>query len=224
MGALVLACGNATTTASPGPLTDSARAELRELPARPGRKVLDPVLSEFTGDRLVVRGDDADLAAVVLRLMVKDRLAVTVGYLPTEPRVSRVARLWGLPLDRPDRLAEVAAGGSGRAVPLVRDDAGGVLLGHGVVHRPRGLAFCDDATALHGAAGRIEVAPDTAGGAGLVARVVWGLFGRKSREFRGRAFQLGCSATTVERDGVAVEGATKWTWYRHTEDLRLALP
>ncbi|PWW61769.1 hypothetical protein [Actinokineospora spheciospongiae] len=222
MSALVLACGNATTTARPDALTVRHGLDLVELPERPGRGALDPVLKSFSGDRLVVHGTDADLAAVVLRLMRTDRLgAVAVGYLPVDPDGSRVVPLWGLPRDR-ERLAAAAVSGEVDPFPLIRDDAGGVLVGGGVVDQPQGVAYCDDETALRGRAKRIEVAPDPDGGPGLVARVTrGGLFAKKVSTHHGRAFQIGCLRTRFERDGVPTDAA-KWTWYRHTEDLRVA--
>ncbi|OLR90913.1 hypothetical protein [Actinokineospora bangkokensis] len=216
MSALVLACGNATGTARPPVITDG---EVVELGARPGRGALDPLLRAFDGGRLVVLGTDADLAAVVLRLMHKSRLGdVAVGYVPDDPG-SRVAEVWGLPRDR-DAQARVAFEGEVDAVPLVRDDAGGCLVGHGVIDQPQGVVYCDDAVALRGRARRIEVAPDLDGGPGLVATVTrGGFFGRKVERFHSRAMQVGCLRTRFERDGVPTDAA-KWTWYRHTEDLR----
>ena len=47
-----------------------------------------------------MHGTDADLAAVVLRLMRIERLTeVPVGYVPVDREASAVARLWGLPAD-----------------------------------------------------------------------------------------------------------------------------
>jgi hypothetical protein len=37
----------------------------------------------------------------------------------------------------------------------------------------------------------------------------------------GRAVQLGCLPAAVLRDGIAARTTDRWTWYRHTEDLRL---
>ncbi|HWM04104.1 MAG TPA: hypothetical protein VNP92_17355, partial [Actinophytocola sp.] len=119
----------------------------------------------MTDGQLVVHGSDADLAAVVLRLLRTDRLDVPVGYVPVDRR-SPVARLWRLGED------PVAAALDGRVdpVPLVRDDAGGVLLGLGVLAPVRGTVYCDDEIPLRGAAERIEVNPDPE--LGLRVRVV----------------------------------------------------
>jgi len=48
-----------------------------------------------------------------------------------------------------------------------------------------------------------------------------GLLGRRVQQAAGRAVQLGCLPTAVLRDGVAARTTNRWTWYRHTEDLRL---
>ena len=56
-----------------------------ELPARPGRAELDPVLAEHDPRRLIVAGTDADLAAVLVRLLRTDRLHIEVAYLPAAP-------------------------------------------------------------------------------------------------------------------------------------------
>ncbi|SDC88028.1 hypothetical protein [Actinokineospora iranica] len=220
MSALVLACGNAATTGRPRTLTQRDDLRWRELPPTPGRSEVDPLLKTTDGDRLIVLGTDADLAAIVLRVMRTDRLATTpIGYLPTAP--SAIPDLWGLPRD-PEHRAQVALTGDIDPTPLIRDDAGGVLIGLGTLDHPQGVAYCDDATALRGRAKRIEVTPDLAGGAGLVARVVrGGLLGKRTETFTGRAFQIGCVPTRLIRDGVPKE-VGKWTWYRHTEDLRVA--
>jgi len=189
VGALVVACGDA-----------GAGPEWTRVPAVPTRDDLDPLLA---GDpeRVVVLGTDADLAAVVLRLLRTDRLAVPVGFVPAGR--SAVARLWGLPSRRAD-------------VPLVRDDSGGVLLGRGTVGPVHGEAYCDDQLALRGRASSIEVSPHPAGVLGTVHS---GLLRR--RRCHGRAFQIGCHATSVTCDGVTHPREVKrWTWYRHTEDLQ----
>lgn len=210
----MLTCGGARWT---GPATG---IEVHAVPARPSRSDVDPVLSALDGRRLVVCGTDADLAAVVLRLLRTEALAsVRVGYVASA-RASAVAALWGLPLR--SAAAEVALGGEPSPVPLLRDDAGGVLLGLGVLQPVHGVAYCDSELLLRGHASRLEVTPDAAHG--LRARVVRrALLGARTRSVRGRALQLGCEPATVLRDGVplAMPG-DRWTWYRHTEGLRLA--
>ena len=222
MNALVLACGNPGDTATTPALTERDGIDLVRVTSRPGKADLDPVLQRLDGQRLVVVGTDADLAAVVLRLLRAERLAdVPVGFVPSA--ASRVAQLWGLPRD-PGRAAELALAGDIDPLPLIRDDVGGVLVGAGVIRGVRGVAYCDDEVALRGQAGRIEVTPDPTGGAGLLVEVTkTSLFGKRTTSFHGRAFQLGSVPTTVVRDDVAHDRlVSRWTWYRHTQDLRAA--
>ncbi len=166
----------------------------------------------------MVCGTDADLAAVLLRLLRISSLGVPVGYVPSSA-TSAVARLWGLPV-APPAAAELALHGRPDRVPLVRDDTGGVLVGLGVVRPLQGVAYCDDKVVLRGHASRLEVTPDRQ--LGLVVRVVRrGLLGRQVHQTAGRAVQLGCQPTGVWRDGVADRTTDRWTWYRHTEDWQL---
>ena len=94
-------------------------------PARPRRH--RPLLAGPLR-RLVVAGTDADLAAVLVRLLRRDRLDVELAYVPADRR-SAAARLWGLPHGA--AAVELAREGVARPAPLVRDDAGGVLVGRG---------------------------------------------------------------------------------------------
>ncbi|MBC8092474.1 MAG: hypothetical protein H7Y15_11150, partial [Pseudonocardia sp.] len=64
------------------------------LPARPGRAELDPLLAEHAPRRIVVHGSDADLAAVLLRLLRTERLDVEVAYVARARRSDAVAA-WG---------------------------------------------------------------------------------------------------------------------------------
>jgi hypothetical protein len=202
VGALVVACG-----------VEAVRPEWVSLPARPGKAELDPLFGADPS-RVVVVGSDASLAAVVLRLLRGDRLGVEVGFVPVGDSV--VADLWGLPAAG---RVELAMEGSARRVPLVRDDSGGVLVGRGTIGPVSGEAYCDDQLALRGKARAIEVSPDVDGGlVGLVVRR--GFPHRRADAYRGRAFQVGCHPTSVIVDGVAhPRPVTRWTWYRHTEDL-----
>jgi hypothetical protein len=191
------------------------------VPAVPAKPDLDPLLADGP-DRVVVVGTDASLAAVVVRLLRNALLAqVAVGFVPVAR--SAVAGLWQLPAGR-DAALELATAGEARSIPLVRDDAGGVLMGLGRVAPVEGEAYCDDQLALRGRARVIEVTPDPAGVAGRV--VQGGLIRRHSRTFTGRAFQIGCEPTTVVHDGIThPREVRRWTWYRHTEDLRaISLP
>lgn len=212
----------ALVCASVGDLSSSlvaARVEWRELPARPGRSALDPLLAEVAGRRLVVCGSDADLAAVVLRLLRTDRLGGTeVGYLGTAG--SRFAGHWALPSD-PAAALDLAVHGSVAGVPVLRDDSGGVLLGRGVLEPVDGVAYCDDANVLRGRAVRMTVEP--AEPDGLEVRVRRRrLLGRRDSARTGRALQVGCAPLHPVYDGVRhPRPVQRWTWYRHTEDLNL---
>nr|WP_228046513.1 hypothetical protein [Saccharopolyspora sp. HNM0983] len=222
-----MSCGNVDRAARP----DAHGARWTDVGSRPGRQELDPVLAEATG-RVVVHGTDADLAAVVLRLLRKDRLAgLEVGYVPAEP--SPAARLWGV---RPGD-ARHAFTASARPAPLIRDDSGGVLLGTAAIEPITGQVYCDDERVLNGPAPRLEVSPDPAAtplpagsdppadpaADGLrVAVLRRGLLRRKRDTTAGRAAQASFDPTTVVQDGVAhPRPADKWVWYRHTQDLLL---
>ena len=207
----------------PAPL--GADVPAHPLPERPGREDLDPLLRPDGApepDRVVVAGTDADLAAVVLRLLRTERLVTTeVAYLPSDPG-SAVADVWGLPTS-PAAAAALALRGEPDRVPLVRDDAGGILLGRGELRPVRGVVWCDDDLVLRGQASRLVVTPVAPLGVDVRAVRSGPLgLGRRTRASLGRAVQIGCLATTVVRDGVPHDRpVTRWTWYKHTEDLRL---
>ncbi len=200
----------------PPALADLPRAAV---PSRPAREDLAPVLGpELT--RVLVAGSDADLAAVVLRLLRTERLAtVAVGFLPAAPD-SAVADVWGLPTT-PGAAAALARDGEPDPVPLVRDDVGGVLLGRGELRPMRGVAWCDDQLVLRGQASRLEVSPSAPDGVAVRAARI-GVLGLRSSSAVGRAVQVGCLAARVVSDGVPhPRPVDRWTWYRHTEPLRL---
>lgn len=209
---VVLTCGDARW---PGP---AAGVRVAAVGARPGREELAGVLADLDGGRLVVCGTDADLNAVVLRLLRTEALAVLVGYVPSSAS-SVVADRWVLPVSAA-AAADFALHGEPAPVPLLRDTSAGVLVGLGVIKPVRGVAYCDDQLVLRGHASRLEVTPDLE--RGLLVRVVHRrLLGRRVRLAAGRALQLGCEPTEVLRDGVPGRTPQRWTWYRHTEDLRL---
>ncbi|MGC7093485.1 hypothetical protein ACPZ19_02355 [Amycolatopsis lurida] len=211
---VVLVCGPG---APDFPAVEGLRTEV--LGARPGKAEVDPLLPG--AEHLVVAGTDADLAAIVLRLLRKERLGdTTVGFVPLGGE-SAFAGLWSLPED-PASAFRLAVRGDVDPVPLIRDDAGGVLLGRGEIGPVQGVGYCDDQVTLRGRARSIVVTPDTEGGAGLVVQVTKGVLFRRPATFYGRAFQLGCIPAIPVSDGVPYPREMKrWTWYRHTEDLRL---
>lgn len=189
--------------------------------ARPGRDELALVLAELTApSRLVVAGTDADLAAVVLRLLRTERLAaVPVAYLPVSAE-SGVAAVWGLPTGAAE-AGELALRGEPDPVPLVRDDVGGVLLGRGALTPMRGTVYCDDTLVLRGQANRLEVTPLAPDGVAVRAVRV-GILGLRSASAVGRAVSVGCLPAGVLADGVAhPRTVSRWNWYRHTDPWRL---
>jgi hypothetical protein len=200
------------------------------LPARPGRADLDPVLGAGPR-RVIVHGTDADLAAVLLRLLRTDRLDLEVAYVPA--RRSAVAALFGLPSGR--GAHELALAGRARPAPLVRDDTGGVLAGRAEIRGLTGECFCDDTLVLRGATPRLVVAvrPDgVAVRAGRGGRLPDGatrpvpLTARAGRgSARGRAVQLGGMPFTPLADGVPhPRPLERRSWYRHTDDWLLVRP
>ncbi|WP_335618090.1 hypothetical protein [Lentzea guizhouensis] len=189
------------------------RDDVHVVPARPGKDHVDPHLD---AERLVVVGTDADLAAVGVRLLRKEKLgSVALGFVPVGQ--SAVAALWGLSTN-PARALDIALNGDVDPVPFVRDDVGGVLMGLGVLSPVRGVGYSDADNVLRGQASRIECTPDTEGGLGLTIRIVnKRLLGSRVRESKPRAFQLGCLPTTAVLDGHKhPRSVDKWTWYRHT--------
>ncbi len=198
------------------------------LPSCPGRAELDPVLRDLTARRLVVAGTDADLAAVLLRLLRRERLDVEVAYLPR--RRSPAARAWGLPRD-PTALA---LDGAAVPVPLIRDDAGGVLVGRAELRRLRGEVYCDETLVLRGS-GHVVLQPGPDGVAVRASRTGRPPDGRTRAvaprapagrgSAVGRAVQLGGEPFTPVLDGVPHPRAvTRWAWYRHTADWLLVRP
>src|SRR6201999_137464 len=115
---------------------------LELVPSLPGKADVDDLLAtvgpDCPHDRVVVVGQDADLAAVVVRLLRTARLAeVPVGFAPLSPG-SEVATTWGLPVHG-DEALDVALDGEPLAAPLIRDDNGGVLVGLGTIGPLRGV-------------------------------------------------------------------------------------
>lgn len=201
------------------------------LPSRPGRADLDPVLADHDPARIVVAGTDADLAAVLVRLLRADRLDVEVAYLPAGGSAATIA--WGLPAGT--AAATLARHGQARPVPLFRDDSGGVLVGRAEIRGVRGECYCDDVLVLRGSAPRLVVIP---GPDGLAVRA--GRTGRRPDgrvrpvpptaaagrgSALGRAVQVGCEPAVVTSDGVPhPRPVPRRTWYQHTSDWLLVRP
>ena len=155
--------------------------------------------------RIVVVGCDADLAAVLTRLLRADRLDVEVGYAP---------RWW---------KARRAAFGFAQRVPLIRDETGQVVVGAAYWlpdgdepnARLHGEAVVDDTTLFDGEVTGVRIEP-TLTMPGLRASALSGRM-RPRRWVPGRAAQLGTTGARVVRDGVlAARPVKRSTFYRHT--------
>jgi hypothetical protein len=152
--------------------------------------------------RLIVVGSDADLAAVLTRLLRIDRLDVEVGH----------ATGW--------RTARRARRGTAERVPLIRDETGHVIVGaaewRGEDGAPlHGEAVVDDTPLFDGEVADVRIEP-TQAMPGLRAAVGEGT-GRR-RWVAGRAAQLGTPGAQVVRDGVpAGRLVRRSTFYRHTQ-------
>ncbi|GGM08657.1 hypothetical protein [Nakamurella endophytica] len=181
-----------------------------------------PVLGRRPADRrVVVLGDDADLAAVVLRLLRADLLGShQVGYVAG--RRSPVTALHSLPIGA--AAARLALDGEPDLVTLVRDDNGGVLVGRAELSPVDGPVYVDEHLLLRGRAPGLVVDPDQERGVEVTVlhRQVLGI-GRRPRTRTGRAVQIASRVPmTVVSDGVPRSRPTdRWTLYRHTAPLRL---
>jgi hypothetical protein len=165
--------------------------------------------------RLIVVGDDPDLAAVLTRLLRAERLDVEVAYVPH--RRTRATRIYGAPAGR--RAARRARRGTACRVTLVRDETGSVIVGRAGWRPPddrrsiRGEAVVDDTQLFDGDVTGAYIEP-TLAMPGLRASVhrTW------RRWVAGRAVQLGSTGAVVIRDGVAApRTARRSTFYRHVE-------
>jgi hypothetical protein len=165
--------------------------------------------------RLVVVGADADLAAVLSRLLRAGRLDVEVAYVPR--RRTPATRVHRLPAGR--RAARRARRGRARRVPLIRDETGSVIVGR-ASWRPaddrqliHGEAVVDDTSLFDGDVAGVRIEP-TLAMPGLRARPR----GAWRRWINGRAVQLGSTGVAVVRDGVpAPRAARRSTFYRNVE-------
>lgn len=176
---------------------------LRGLPVLPiaDKTDVDAAIGGYS--RLVVVGGDADLAAVLARLLRAERLDVAVA---------QVTSRWGA------RRALTAAA---QRVPLIRDETGAVLVGaatwRGDGGPLRGEAIVDDTVLFDGDAPGVRVEP-TAAPPGVRAGVM-SRGGRVRRWASGRAAQLGSTGALVVRDGVpAPRPVRRSAFYRHTQD------
>ena len=148
--------------------------------------------------RVIVVGSNADLAAVLTRLLRAHRLDVEVGHVQNRWDVKRVIK------------------GTATRIPLIRDETGTVIVGAAEWHGDplHGEVVVDDAVLFDGEVTGVRVEP-TATMPGLRAAVV----GKRPRRWiTGRAAQLGTPGAMVVRDGVPGPRTVKRsTFYRHTE-------
>jgi hypothetical protein len=216
MCGVVLLCGQSTLELPDPTKYDAVRKfDAVSVPAQPTKVDVDPLLED--NQRLVVVGTDADLAAVIVRLLRKERLGSTaVGFVPAGNSVA--TQRWNLPTN-PESALLLALSGEAKPLALIRDDSGGVLIGQGILNQVQGEAYCDEHLMLRGRARSIVVDPTPNG---VSARIITGSLRRKNTSASGRAFQLGCRPAELTVNGqVHKRPIRRWTWYRHTEDLQL---
>ena len=199
------------------------RGQLRSLGDLPVHRAAGPAdIDAAIGPyrRLAVVGADADLAAVLSRLLRAERLDVEVGYVPR--RRTAATRVYRLPAGR--RAARRIRRGSARRAPLIRDETGSVIVGRanwlpgadaGSGQLLHGEAVVDDAPLFDGDVAGVCIEP-TPALPGLRARVNGPRIRR--RWITGRAVQLGSTGVAVIRDGVpAPRTARRSTFYRNVE-------
>src|SRR5699024_3286036 len=92
-----------------------------------------------------------------------------MALLPNSRR-SPLARRWRIPV-RSDRALALACEGTASPVPLIRDDAGGVLVADGVVTPIRPVASCEDRFLLRASARELRVRPCDVDLAGVRIRI-----------------------------------------------------
>ncbi|MGN7777975.1 peptidase M50 [Mycolicibacterium sp. 22603] len=181
-----------------GVLLFGGRRTPRALRGLPG--ISPDEVTEFR--RVIVVGGDADLAAVLKRLLRADRLDVEVAH---------VRRAWG---------AGRAVSGRATRVPLIRDETGSVIVGAAVWVGENsalaGEAVVDDTVLFDGEVTgvRVEPIPDQPGlRAAVLSRRM-----RPGRWVTGRAAQLGTPGALVVRDGEqSARPVKRSTFYRHTQ-------
>lgn len=217
---LTVLCARPSTTAATDPTLRAVLDELgdervHQVGPRPG-----PEIDALLTGRVLVIGDDADLAAVVTRLDRRELLAaVMVAYAPLT--ASPLAELWSLPTGAASvRLARY---GDPDLVPLLRDEAGDVLVGEATIGPIRGTASVDGQRLVNGAARGLIVQPDREHG--LTVTLVprrFGMVGRRPTTRPGAELRIESAPATLVSDGRERDTPVeKWHWARHPLPLRL---
>lgn len=186
----------------------------------PDREVVKRALAN--ADVVSVAGPVPALGAVLIALHRRDRLDIAVAWTPTsDPLASGLSRTWGV--DPAGRLT----GESFKALSLIRDDQGGVLLSRGRItslpkapgsagptHSRFGAQiYHDDQRVADGQIQRVDVRPDWSAADTLKVNVHKQLW-RRGEITLGRAIQVACDEAQIEIDGVPYpRPMTKWTWY-----------
>ena len=218
----LVTCGD-DSAARWSPWTAGLEGPVHAVGAVPTRAEIDPLLDDAAG--LVVAGDDAAAAAVLVRLLRRERLDLPLALLL--PPASPAAAVWGLPTD-PAAGVALARDGVARPVPLVRDDRGGVVLGRHEIGAFHGAVYCDEHRVAQGDVRALVVRPDPTAGVAVTVtgpRRLGGLRAGHVATRAGRAVQVGCRPATVVRDGVPDDRPTqRRSWYRHVTDWRLVVP
>lgn len=223
----VMTCGDAARTRWASRLGELGGPATVDLPAVPGRREIDPLLDDLPdGGRLAVAGDDAAFAAVLVRLLRRERLGIELALLPAP--ASAAAGVWGVPTD-PAAALTLARDGTARPAPLVRDDHGGLVVGRHETGPLHGVVYCDEHHVARGDVTGLVVTPDPACGVAVAVtgpRRLAGLRAGRVATESGRAAQLGCRPpVTITRDGVPDDRAVpRRSWYRHTADWLLVRP
>jgi len=211
---VVLRCADAPV---PIALSDLPLTPVSARPTGSDVDELFPVLDVDALPRIIVVGDDADLAAVLTHLMRIERLDIPLGYIPDERSYGSRRYRTGTGAAAAKRLLK----GRPLATPLIRDDTGTALIGRatvtGVDHeRFEGEAYVDDTVVFRGKAKELHITANLTM-PGLSARVCNGRW-RTRGWIEGRALQLGTAGAIVTRNGVPGDRPQRRVaFYRHHE-------
>ncbi|NUS45018.1 MAG: hypothetical protein HOQ24_15180 [Mycobacteriaceae bacterium] len=212
MSTVVLRCAEA-----PVPITLST-LEVVPIAGRPTGAELDellPIIDVDSLPRIIVLGDDADMAAVLTHMLRSERLDIPLGFVPPE----RTHGSRRLRTGTGSQAAKRAVRGEPLPTPLIRDETGAALIGRAVIAaadgtKIEGEAYVDDTLLFRGRATELHVATNVTQ-PGLSARVRYGR-ARTRTWVAGRAVQLGATGAVVTRDGVPDDRVLKrCAFYRH---------